>query len=75
MPHDRPRIISDLVACFVTVAKYSTADAGPPELHCRGRQTMATVTSKARFRLGWSTWILIAAVLLVLAAAVFFYVL
>jgi hypothetical protein len=34
-----------------------------------------TVASKARFGLGWSTWILIVAVLLVLTAAMVLYVL
>lgn len=36
---------------------------------------MATLTSKAPFGIGWTTWILIVAVLLVLAAAAVFYVL
>jgi hypothetical protein len=40
-----------------------------------GRSIMAPVTSEARFGLGWSTWILIVAVLLVLTAAMVLYVL
>jgi hypothetical protein len=36
---------------------------------------MTPVTSKARFGLEWSTWILIVAVLLVLMAATMLYVL
>ena len=36
---------------------------------------MATLTSKAPFGIGWTTWILIVAVLLVIAAAAVFYVL
>jgi hypothetical protein len=36
---------------------------------------MAPVTSQARFGLGWSTWILIVAVLLALMAATLLYVL
>jgi hypothetical protein len=37
--------------------------------------TMATLTSGAPFGIGWSTWIVIAAVLLVIAAAAALYVL
>ena len=36
---------------------------------------MATFTSKTPFGIGWTTWILIVAVLLVIAAAAVFYVL
>lgn len=36
---------------------------------------MATLTSKVPFGFGWTTWVLIVAVLLVIAAAAVFYVL